>query len=100
MILDSGEPEDITNEIEARKAFISHVQRMAREKRSRIYGLMIYSFKQRFDELNKLLIDIEDGLADESRTMPDIQTALEGMKNNEVILFTSCSIVFKNMVED
>ena len=87
MLLDSGEPEDVANEIEARKAFIAHVQLMAREKKSRIYGLMVYSFKQRLEELDKLLTSMEDGLADESKTVPDIQTALERMKNNEVMFF-------------
>ena len=85
MILESGEPEDIYKEIELRREFIRHVQLIAREKKPRIYGLMVYSFLQRFDELNKLLTNIEDGVNDEKGVNQDIQAVLEQMRNNEVI---------------
>jgi len=83
MILESGEPEDIYKEIELRREFIRHVQLIAREKKPRIYGLMVYSFLQRFDELNKLLTNIEDGVNDEKGVNQDIQAVLEQMRNNE-----------------
>ena len=85
MVLETGEPEDITNEIETRKLFIDHVQRLAREKRSRIYGLMVYTFKRRIGELDKLLQNIEGGLTDHSSTTITIPNALEFMRENEVL---------------
>ena len=84
MILEQGEAEDIWKEIEARKAFIRRVKLMVREKKLRIYGLMVYSFMQRFDQLDKLLTNIEEGVTEEQKAIPDIQTALERMRNNEV----------------
>lgn len=90
MILDSGEPDDITNEVERRKAFIAHVQVMAREKKSRLYGLMVYSFKQRLDELDRLLSNIEEGLQDETTAASDLQRTLDRLKNNEVKLHHVC----------
>ncbi|XP_065057845.1 utrophin-like isoform X2 [Rhopilema esculentum] len=86
MVLETGEPEDITKEIETRKLFIDHVQRLAREKRSRIYGLMVYTFKRRVGELDKLLGNIEEGLTDNSSTTIMIPNALEYMRENEASL--------------
>eukprot|EP00112_Aurelia_sp_Birch-Aquarium-sp1_P004243 Seg1478.15 transcript_id=Seg1478.15/GoldUCD/mRNA.D3Y31 product="hypothetical protein" protein_id=Seg1478.15/GoldUCD/D3Y31 len=83
MILESGEPDDIMREIEKRNVFINHVQQMAREKRSRIYGLMVYTFKRRIEELDNLLSSIEEGLKEETESSQDIQSVLGKIKNNE-----------------
>ena len=84
MILESGEPDDIMREIENRNVFINHVQQMAREKRSRIYGLMVYTFKRRIEELDNLLSSIEEGLKEETESSQDIPSVLAKIKNNEV----------------
>ena len=84
MILEHGEADDIWKEIENRKAFIRRVKLMAREKKQRIYGLMVYSFMQRFDQLDKILTNIEEGVTEEQKVTPDIQTALERIRSNEV----------------
>ena len=84
MILESGEPDDIMREIENRNIFINHVQQMAREKRSRIYGLMVYTFKRRIEELDNLLSSIEEGLKEETESNQDIPSVLAKIKNNEV----------------
>ena len=89
MILDTEEPDEIWKEIEARKGFIKQVQMMAREKKSRIYGLMVYSFIQRFEELDKVLTSIEEGHTGKKSSVSDIPTASERIRNNEVRLINA-----------
>eukprot|EP00794_Sanderia_malayensis_P000431 gene431-1072_t len=84
LILETGEGDDITKEIQHRRVFINHVQQLTREKKSRLYGLLVYTFKQRIEEFDKNLTSIEANSQEDGTGMStDLKTVIERTKNVE-----------------